>query len=210
MIDKLNDIDFYFITDSSLSKNGIINDVKAAIKAGCKIVQYREKNKSTKDMLEEAKEIKKLCKSKAIFLVNDRIDIALAVDADGVHIGQEDIPYKHARNLLGKNKIIGLSAHSLKDALQNQRAGADYTSIGPIYPTSTKKFAKPLGLAPIRQLKSKLKIPLVAIGGINKNNIAQVIKSGADAAAAISTVISSKDVQKEVSDFIGIIKNNKK
>jgi len=209
MVNKLHDINFYFITGSSLSKNGVISDVKGAIKAWCKIIQYREKNKEAKYMLKEAKEIKKLCRNRAIFLINDRIDIALAVDADGVHLGQNDFPYNYARNLLGKNKIIGLSAHSLKDALHNQRIGADYTSIGPIYNTSTKKDVKPIGLEPIRQLNKRLKIPIVAIGGINKQNVAEVIKAGADSAAAISAVLSG-DVEKEVSDFIKIINENKK
>ena len=105
---KFDEIDFYFVTDSELSKNKIFSDVENAIKAGCKVVQYREKNKSTKDMIEEAKQLKKICEGKAIFLVDDRVDIALAADADGVHIGQEDISFQTARTLLGKRRLLAL------------------------------------------------------------------------------------------------------
>ena len=135
------EMDFYFITDSSMSKNGIINDVKAAVNAGCRIIQYREKNKCTKDMLEEAKKIKELCRSKAVFLVNDRIDIALASDADGVHIGREDMPYAAARKKLGYDKIIGMTVHNVSEAEEAQRIGADYIGLSPIFSTSTKKDA---------------------------------------------------------------------
>ena len=201
---KLTNFGLYFITDSKLTKKTVIEDVKSAIKGGVKIVQYREKNSDTKQMIEEAKEIKGICKkSNVLFLINDRIDVALAVDADGVHLGQEDMHYEYARNLLGNNKIIGLSAHSLKEALQNERIGADYTSIGPIYYTTTKKSAKaPIGLEPIRQLKNKLKIPFVAIGGINETNIDDVLKAGAKNIAIISGIITKENVEESVRNFI--------
>lgn len=200
---KLKDFGLYFITDSKLTKKNVIDDVKLAVKGGVKIIQYREKWLSTKQMLEEAKEIKKICKkNNVLFLINDRIDIALAVDADGVHLGQDDMPYRYARELLGKEKVIGLSAHSVKDALQNQKAGADYTSIGPIYHTQTKKNAVPIGLEPISQLKNKLKIPFVAIGGINELNMNDVLKAGAKNIAMISTIITKNDIEGSVMKFI--------
>lgn len=204
------ELDFYFITDSSLSKNEIINDVKAVINAGCRIIQYREKNKCTKDMLEEAKQIKKLCRSKSIFLVNDRVDIALAVDADGVHLGNEDLPYGTARKMIGSDKIIGLTVHNASEAAEAQRIGADYAGLSPIFATSTKKDAgNPCGTAMIKKARAEIKIPIVAIGGITKENVAEVIKSGADAAAAISAVMCSTNIQKEVSYFIRVIRENK-
>ena len=203
---KLKDFGLYFITDSKLTKKGIINDVKSAIKGGVKIVQYREKGASTKKMIEEAKEIKKLCKkNNVIFLINDRIDVALAVDADGVHLGCDDLPYQSARKLLGKNKIIGLSANSAEQALQNQKLGADYTAIGPIYFTTTKKISRAIGLAPIFQLKNKLKIPFVAIGGINESNINDVLKAGAKNVAIISAIVAKDNVEEAVRDFISKI-----
>lgn len=195
---KLKDFGLYFITDSKLTKKNVVEDVKAAIKGGVKVVQYREKDASTRQMIEEAKKIRQICKkSNALFLVNDRIDVALAVDADGVHLGNGDMPYWHARKLLGNNKVIGLSAHSARDALQNQKLGADYTSIGPIYRTTTKKSPKPhIGLGSIKQLKSRLKMPFVAIGGISEANIKEVLKAGAKNIAMISGIAAKENVEK--------------
>ena len=110
---RLKEIDFYLVTDSELSKKGSLRDVEMALEAGCKIVQYREKNKETRHMVEEAIELRVLCENRAILLINDRIDVALAVDADGVHIGQEDMPIEIAQKLLGGNKIIGLTVHNV-------------------------------------------------------------------------------------------------
>lgn len=204
---KLRNFGLYFITDRELSKKNPVDDAKAAIKGGVKVVQYREKSASTRQIIEECKEIKRICKKgNALFLINDRIDVALAVDADGVHLGQEDMPYWHCRKLLGKNKIIGLSAHSVKDAIKNQELGADYTSIGPIYYTATKKSAKlPIGLEPIRQLKNRLKIPFAAIGGINESNIHNVLEAGARNVAMISAIVAKENVEEAVRGFIGKI-----
>ena len=154
----LKEIDFYLVTDSGLSRKGTLSDVKAAVQAGCKIVQYREKAKSTKEMVCEASEIKKICGDKAIFLVNDRIDVALAVDADGVHIGQDDMPIKIARKLLGPEKLIGLSASNIEEAVEAEKNGADYVGLGPIFDTSTKKDAgKGIGSAKIKEVKDRNK-----------------------------------------------------
>lgn len=207
----LKEIDFYLVTDSELSKKGTLSDVKAAIEAGCKIVQYREKAKSTKAMVCEASEIKEICGDKAIFLVNDRIDVALAVDADGVHIGQDDMPIKIARKLIGPDKLIGLSASSLEEAIEAEKAGADYVGLGPIFDTSTKKDAgKGIGSAKIKEVKAAIKIPIVAIGGINRENCESVIQNGADSLVAISSVVCSDDVKKETEIFIDLINNMKK
>lgn len=208
---KLKDFGLYFITDSKLTKKTVIDDVKAAIKGGVKIVQYREKSASTKQMVKEAEEIKKICsQNNVLFLVNDRADVALAVDADGVHISEEeDMPYKYARKLLG-NKIIGLSAHSVQQALQNQKLGTDYTSIGPVYFTTTKKPAKkPIGLKPIMELKNKLKIPFVAIGGISELNVGEVLKAGAKNIAIISGIVAKDNVEEAVREFISRINRYK-
>ena len=205
---KPGNFGLYFITDSRLTRKNAVDDAKAAINAGVKVIQYREKEKHTMHMVDEARKIKELCMGKNIlFLINDRIDVALAVDADGIHLGQEDMPYANARKLLGTKKIIGMSAHSFKDALQNQKLGADYTSIGPIYYTATKKDAKePIGLDSIRKLKNKLKIPFVAIGGINESNIDDVLKAGARNVAVISAIVSKENVEERVKFFIKKIK----
>src|SRR3989338_1007877 len=118
-------INLYLVTDNTLTRKTIVEDVKDAVRAGVTIVQYREKDKSTKEMVEEALLIKKICEGKAIFLVNDRIDVALAADADGVHLGQDDMPYQAARKILG-GKIIGLTAHNVLEAVSTEKLGADY------------------------------------------------------------------------------------
>lgn len=206
----LGEIDFYLVTDSGLSKKGTLSDVRNAVEAGCKIVQYREKDKSTKKMVEEALLIKEICRSKAIFLINDRIDVAMAVDADGVHIGQDDMPIQLARQLLGSDKIIGLTVHDLREALQAEREGADYVGLSPVFDTSTKKDAgKGIGPGRIREVKNYLKIPIVAIGGINRENCESVIRGGADSLVAISAIVCSADVRKETGEFIAIIRNTK-
>lgn len=206
----MNDVGYYLVTDSKLSKKGILSDVENALKAGCKIIQYRAKNKSTKDMIHEAKRIKKKCEGKAIFLINDRIDVALAVDSDGVHIGQDDIPFETAREIIGNEKIIGLTVHNLEESVEAEKIGADYIGLSPIFQTDTKKDAgTACGIATIKMVRKEVNLPIVAIGGINKENIGQVIKAGADAAVAISAVVCSDDVYKEVIDFNKIIKENK-
>ena len=168
-LNKLDDIGFYFITDSKLSKNKIFSDVENALKAGCRIIQYREKKKSTKDMINEAKLLKKICDSRAIFLVDDRVDVALAVDADGVHIGQEDIPLETARKLLGNDKIIGLTVHNLEEAIKAEKLGVDYVGLAPIFKTYTKEnVCKPIGTEMIEIVRKNVSIPIVAVGGINK------------------------------------------
>lgn len=206
----LEEIDFYLVTDSGLSKKGTLSDVRDAVESGCKIIQYREKDKSTKEMINEASKIRKICGDSAVFLVNDRIDVALAAGADGVHIGQDDMPLETARKLLGADKIIGLTVHNRDEAIEAEKNGADYVGLGPIFDTSTKKDAgKGIGPYNIREVKNAIKIPLVAIGGINKENCGSVIKNGADSLAIISAVVCSDDVIRETKAFIDIILKHK-
>ena len=207
---KLDDVDFYLVTDSRLSKNGIISDVEKALNAGCKIVQYREKNKSTKDMIEEAEQLKKMCDGRAVFLVDDKVDVALAVDADGLHIGQEDTPFETARRFLGKDKIIGLTVHNLEEAIEAEKLGVDYVGLAPIFETDTKEDAsEPCGPEMIEKVRKEVSLPIVAVGGIDKDNVKNVIKAGADSAVSINAVLCSDDVYNEVSDFIRIIRRCK-
>jgi thiamine-phosphate pyrophosphorylase len=211
MSNKLDDFDFYMITDSNLTKNGIISDVSNAVNAGCKIVQYREKNKSTKDMIKEAKKIKEICSGNAIFLINDRIDVALAVDSDGVHLGQDDMDYKIARRIIGDDKIIGFTVHNLEEAIEAERLGLDYIGVAPIFKTNTKIDAlEPCGVKTIKKIKDKVNLPIVAVGGINKQNLEDVILAGADSATSINSVLTSNDVYSEIKDFIKIIGECKK
>ncbi|HZX44852.1 MAG TPA: thiamine phosphate synthase [Candidatus Nanoarchaeia archaeon] len=199
---SLRDINLYLVTDNTLTRKTIVEDVKDAVRAGVTIVQYREKDKSTKEMVEEALLIKKICEGKAIFLVNDRIDVALAADADGVHLGQDDMPYQAARKILG-GKIIGLTAHNVLEAVSAEKLGADYVGVSPIFETATKKDAGiASGLRLIKEVKAATRIPIVAIGGINLDNIDSVINSGADSAAVISAITTKEDVYGECKKFI--------
>ncbi|UCF50723.1 MAG: thiamine phosphate synthase [Thermoplasmatales archaeon] len=206
MSNKLGNIDFYMITDSNFTRNGVISDVKNALRAGCRIVQYREKNKSVKDMIREAKQLKKLCFKKATFLINDRIDVALAVDADGVHIGQDDMDFEIVKRLLGKDKIIGQTVHNPVEAFEAKRLGLDYIGVAPIFKTDTKIDAnKPCGIEMIKRIRKKVNLPIVAVGGIDKKNVNDVVLSGADSIVSIKAVLNSDDVYNEIKDFIRII-----
>jgi len=192
---------FYFITDTSLSRKGNISDVKNALAAGAEVVQYRNKTASTKEMYEEALKLRRICKD-ATFLINDRVDIALAVNADGVHLGGKDLPYEIARRLLGKKKTIGLTVHNVRGALLAQKLGVDYLGVSPIFFTGTKQDAgKPIGLEMLKKIKKNISLPIVAIGGINLSNTPEVILAGADAVSAISAVVSKADVKREILKF---------
>lgn len=192
---------FYFITDGRLSVSGNLSDVQNAISAGVKVVQYRQTIEDSRQAYEECKIIRKLCKN-VIFIINDRIDIAVSICADGVHLGQNDLPISAARKLLGKNKIIGISTNSLKEAQQAYDSGSDYVSIGPIFPTKTKLDARtPVGIKIISEIKKHIPIPVVAISGINISNASCVIKAGADAICSISGVVTKKNIKEAIEKF---------
>lgn len=200
---------YYFITDSGLSRAGNISDVRNAVKAGVKFIQYREKQLNAKEMYQEALALRKIC-NKANFLVNDRLDIALGVEADGVHLGQEDLPFGVVRKLLGKRKIIGVTVHNLKEAREMQKLGADYLSVSPIFATKTKLDAGiPVGINLIKSIKKHISIPVVAIGGINLSNAGEVIRAGADGFCAISAVVTKREVKKEIEKFQQLFKGGK-
>jgi len=207
---KLNDlrgIGYYLVTYSSLSRNGTLSDVKNAVDAGCRIVQYREKNKFTREMIKEAMELKKLCKDQAFFLVNDRVDVALAVDADGVHLGQEDIPVDVARRILGDKKIIGLTVHNVDEAVEAEKLGVDYIGLAPIFKTGTKvDSGEPCGVEMLKKVRDMVDIPIVAVGGITLDNVYDVVKMGADGVVAVSSVLDSNDVYSRVKDFMKVFK----
>ena len=210
MKEKLEDMDLYFITDSRLTRKTILEDVKSAIRAGVKIIQYREKGESTGDMIKEAKEIDELCKkNNVLFIINDRVDIVLAVDAAGVHLGNKDMTYSIARKILGSKKIIGLTVHNIREAVEAERIGADYIGVSPIFETKTKLDAgRPAGLKLIKDIKKAIKIPFVAIGGINENNLGSVIEAGARSIAAISAIVAKDNVEKECKKFREVIIND--
>ena len=192
---------YYFITDSKLSRAGNFNDVSMAVACGVSVVQYRNKNAKTREMYEEAVCLREICRD-TLFLINDRVDIALAVNADGVHLGQSDMPCEAARRLLGEEKIIGITVHNLAEAVQAESIGADYLGVSPIFQTATKPDAgKPSGITLIEDIRAIVDIPLIAIGGIDHSNAIDVIRAGADGLCAISSVVAKEDVSAEIKKF---------
>jgi thiamine-phosphate pyrophosphorylase len=203
---RINLHPLYLITDRTTSSLNLTEITQRAVSAGIKTIQLREKNMTKKELYKEALSIRKFTlKHRAAFIINDYVDIALAVNADGVHLGQEDMPIKEARKLLGENKIIGISTHSMKQAVDAQRAGADYIGFGPIFKTTTKDAGKPKGIKSLIEIKKHIKIPVVAIGGITIDNVSEVFKSGADAAAVASGILSG-DIKRNIERFYQQIK----
>ena len=190
--------DLYVVTDSDLSKGRTDAEVaRLAYEGGADAVQLRMKHSDGREMLEQAMEIRKVadefCK---FFFVNDRVDIAMASGADGVHLGQSDISLEVARDLMGETAIIGISVDNVDQAIAAAEGGADYIGIGSIFNTSTKPDAKQgVGLGAIYEIREAVDIPIVAIGGINRGNIQDVVRAGADAAAVVSAVVAQDDVK---------------
>ena len=195
----------YGLTAESLSRGKTnLQVVSEMIAAGIKVIQYREKEKSFKAMYEECLAIRKLTKEAQVtFIINDRLDLALAVDADGLHIGQDDLPITIARKLLGKDKILGLSTHSPQEAhLAEDSKIVDYIGVGPIFDTATKKDAgKGLGLDFLNYVSNNIKITFVAIGGIKEHNVESVVKSGAKIVAIVSEIVGATDIKAKVQNI---------
>lgn len=181
--------------------------VKAMIEGGIKIIQYRDKTKSIKEKVKEAKEIRELCrKHGVVFIVNDHIDIALLVDADGVHIGQDDMSPADVRKLIGNNKIIGLSTHSEEQGMKAYLdPDVDYIGVGPIFPTTTKDTA-PVGLEYLEYVVKNLHLPFTAIGGIKEHNLHEIISRGAKNVCLVSDIVGAPDIAEKVRDLQKLMK----
>lgn len=186
----------HVITDTDLQDRfSHVELIKMAIAGGADTVQFRQKHGSTRTMIETARNLKSLCTSAGvIFIVNDRLDVAIASHSDGVHLGQDDFPIPLAREILGENKIIGGSAVTLDEARKCLDEGADYVGFGPVYPTASKADAGPVaGIDLMNKVSVKIPLPLIAIGGVNKDNIPEVIRAGAHGIAVISAVCCQDD-----------------
>ena len=186
----------YLVTDRRLCKDKSVEEiVLQAVKGGVSYVQLREKEMSTRDFVEEALRIKKsLTPHKVPLIINDRVDVALACGADGVHIGQEDMPYDLARRLLGPKAIIGLSVETWEDVIASQALDVSYIGVSPVFATPTKTDTKGVwGLEGLSRIKAFSRYPLVAIGGIHEANIREVIEAGAPCIAVVSAICSSPD-----------------
>lgn len=203
--------DLYCLTDEELSMGrNNIEVVKDMIAAGIKIIQYREKDKKMKVKYQECCLIREMTKAAGVtFIVNDDIDLAMIVQADGVHIGQDDLPIEKVRELVGEKMIIGISTHCPAEAEQAVLSGADYIGVGPIFKTATKKdVCDPVGFDYLEYVAKNIPIPFVAIGGIKINNIPAVMQRGTQCIAIISEITTASDIPGRIKQIKEVIKNN--
>ena len=202
----------YVVTDEMLSHGKSHAEIAyEAVLGGASIIQLRDKTASSLKLLTDAKKIAAICRGKALFIVNDRIDVALASGADGVHLGQDDIPADAARKICGDNFIIGVSAGSLAEAEKAVADGADYVAVSPVYDTASKADAgSGHGLSLVREIhKAFPDVPLVGIGGLNKENAAEAVSAGLDSVAVISAVVSAADIKSAAEELSNIISEAK-
>jgi thiamine-phosphate pyrophosphorylase len=193
---------FYYVTDRKLSGRQPADEVGLAIEGGAAMVQYRDKDAPIEERTSTARRLRLQCSGRAIFIVNDDIEVAAACDADGVHIGQDDVSLKTARYLLGNDKLIGVSVHSVEQAIAADEGGADYVAVCPVFATPTKGDAgAPVGLQMIRDVKAHVKMPVCAIGGIDRGNVDSVLEAGADMVCAISATSGAPDIKAAVRYF---------
>jgi thiamine-phosphate pyrophosphorylase len=198
----------YVIVDRKVSGHRPLLDIVSKIKdSGADIIQLRDKESKRESVLKEAYKLRKLLRgSKTIFIVNDYIDIAKIVDSDGIHLGQNDLPVQIARQLLGKDKLIGVSCHNLNQAIEAQKNRADYISIGPIFSTPTKPEYKAVGIDLIRKVKKAIHIPFFLIGGINEKNIKDMLPLGIKRAAVCRAICKAKDIPLTIKKFSRILR----
>ncbi len=207
---KKLDLSLYVITDENLIKKDIGKAVEKAIKGGATVIQYRAKNKDSKTMYKEAQEIKKICDRYSVpLIINDRVDIALAVNADGVHVGQEDLDVEVVRRIIGFDKIVGLSTKNLKQVKEANYLPVDYIGFGSIFPTETKEDAKVSGIENLKKAIEISLVPVVAIGGINLSNIEEVLSAGCTNIAVVSAVFKGKDIEENAKKLKNKIKKGK-
>lgn len=191
-----NSLLLYAITDRHwLNGKTLYSQVELALKGGATMIQIREKDLDENTFLKEAEQIQSLCAKYCVpFIVNDNVELAVKIGADGVHVGQSDMAAKDVRALIGKDKILGVSAQTVKQALEAQKCGADYLGTGAIFPTGSKDDAQVLGVQTLKEICSAVNIPVVAIGGISKDNILELKKSGIAGVSVISAIFAQNDI----------------
>ncbi|MGI5837698.1 MAG: thiamine phosphate synthase, partial [Chloroflexota bacterium] len=186
MLQQLVSTGIYLVTEDAGPSERRLQAVSDALAGGARVVQLRDKHTPKRQLLEEARAMKALCHERdAVFIVNDDVALAWASDADGVHVGQDDLPVEDARKLLGEGKLIGLSISTLEQAIEAVRLGADYIGVGAIYPTLTKPDKTARGVELLKSVRAEVEKPLVAIGGIDETNAAEVFAAGADSIAVV-------------------------
>lgn len=197
------DYTLYLVTDRTLMSTGTLPEaVEQAILGGCTMVQLREKDISSLEFYRQAMEVKQITDQYHVpFIINDRVDIAMAVKADGVHIGQSDVPAAVARKLIGTDMLLGVSSASVREAIRAANDGADYLGIGAMFPTGTKPDANLVSMEELQKIRQAVKLPIVAIGGINKENASLLNHTGIDGLAIASAIIAQPDIRKSAAEL---------
>ena len=205
MVKKI-DYSIYLVAGSENAREGkLLSSIDEAIQGGCSMVQLREKDASSRDFYYTAVEVKKITDKYDIpLIINDRADIAVAVDAAGLHVGQSDLPAKIARKIIGENKILGISASNLDEALEAEKAGAGYLGVGAMFQTDTKTDAVIVTIEDLIAIRERIKLPIVVIGGINESNLDMFNYSGIDGIAVVSAILSKPDIKKATMELRGI------
>ena len=194
-----NTMRLYAVTDRAwVGRQTLLQQVESALKGGATCIQLRDKELSDQAFFQEALEIKTVCKRYGVpFLINDNIDVAIQCGADGVHVGQGDRKPQEARRLIGPDKILGVSAQTVEQAVEAERSGADYLGVGAVFATTTKLDAKPVSYETLKEIGHAVTIPVVAIGGISKRNLLQLSGAGVDGVALVSAIFSAQDIEAE-------------
>lgn len=200
----MKELKFYLVTDSDILRDrDFYNSIEEALKGGVTMLQLREKNASGKEFLEKAIKLRELTKKYNVkFIINDRVDIAMLCDADGVHIGQSDIPANKVRELIGEDKIVGVSARTVEEALTAKENGADYLGVGAMFTTRTKLDAKSVSIEKLKEIKEVIKLPVVAIGGLSLSNIDKLKECNVDGYAVVSAILGAENIKLECEKWI--------
>ncbi|VYT88193.1 thiamine phosphate synthase [Clostridium tertium] len=206
----MEELKLYLITDSDILKGrDFYNEIENALKGGVTMLQLREKDALGKEFLEKAIKLRELTKKYNVkFIINDRVDIALLCDADGVHVGQDDLPADKVRELIGKDKILGVSARNIEEAIKAKEMGADYLGVGAMFTTSTKSDAVVVSFKELNNIKKNVDLPIVVIGGITLDNLDRFKEYNIDGYSVISAILGRNDIQKETEKWIEVINNN--
>lgn len=194
----------YVIVDTEVTGgHEPIEIARAALKGGARMIQLRAKNADKGDVLALARNVQKLCSEHdAVYIINDHADLARGIDADGVHVGQHDLPVDAVRKVLSPAQVVGRSNNTYEQALESEASGVDYVAVGTIYPTGSKGNTHPAGIPTLKRVKAAVRCPIVAIGGINASNVAEVVRAGADAVCVISAVSLAKDPEAAARDLV--------
>lgn len=202
------DLSLYLVTDNSDDEEKFLNTIEEAIKGGVSVVQIREKTADTLDFYELAVKVKKITKEYNVpLIINDRVDVALAIDADGVHVGQSDMPCDVTRKLIGEDKILGVSAATIEEAQKAQKDGADYLGTGAVFPTQTKDDAPKVTKEELKEIVDSVDIPIVAIGGITLENAHELNDTGIAGLSVVSAIMSSENPKKSSEELLNIFNN---